>query len=242
MKRLGFVVVVVCLLTLGAGAVAVAAQAAASQSLPISATFPGIGGNRFEPGQEVVISWKLEGSEVKSFETNPWGECELLFSSDAGRTWTRITPQLSVTRRDFTWVVPDVPTRSAKLALQIGIEGEGEFYQFASKRFAIAETRGAPAVRFEGAAPGEIAAGSELDLRWSSTVSDVVRYEVSISSDLGAHFFRVGETRGTEFSYAVPADYEGSLTVQIVAQRRAGAPIRSALDERSTFRVRRAAD
>ena len=72
---------------------------------------------------------------------------------------------------------------------------------------------------------------------WSSTVSDLQKFEVLISSDRGAHLFSVGETQESRFSYAIPVEYEGFLTVQVVAHRHSGAPLRSALDERSTFRV-----
>lgn len=241
MKRTG-PVVASCLLALVATATAFSAQGVQTRQQPLSVTFPGIGGNLFEPGQEVVVTWKLEGAEVRDLELNPWAECELLFSTDAGRTWSRITPQLSVTKKNYTWVVPDTPTRSAKLGLQVGVAGEGEFYLLPSKRFAIVETADAPGVRLLGGAPREIPAGSRLDLRWVSTVPDVLRYEVAISSDRGAHFFRVGTTEGVEYSFSVPADYEGPLTVQIAALRPAGAPVRSPLDAASTYFVRRAGD
>lgn len=104
---------------------------------PVTATFLNIGGMVFQPGQYVGVKWLLEGEGVRYFESHPWGECELFYSTDDGRTWSRITPQLSVTRRSFEWWVPHFATQAGKLALHIGIEGEGEFYVFPSPTFTV---------------------------------------------------------------------------------------------------------
>jgi hypothetical protein len=107
----------------------------------VAATFLNIGGMAFRPGQPLEIKWVLEGKGVKYFETNPWSECELFYSADGGATWSRITPHLSVLRRDFDWTVPNIPTQNGMLALQIGIEGNGEFYVFPSPPFMVLSTR-----------------------------------------------------------------------------------------------------
>jgi hypothetical protein len=103
----------------------------------VSATFIGIGGMVFRPGQNIEIKWALQGEGVKYFETNPWGECELFFSSDNGANWMRFTPHMSVTTRSFQWTIPNTPTTQGLFALQIGIEGEGDFFMFPSQRFTI---------------------------------------------------------------------------------------------------------
>jgi hypothetical protein len=103
----------------------------------VSATFIGIGGNVFRPGQNIEIKWALHGEGVKYFETNSWGECELFFSSDNGANWMRFTPHMSVTTRSFHWTIPNTPTQQGLFALQIGIEGEGDFFMFPSQRFTI---------------------------------------------------------------------------------------------------------
>jgi hypothetical protein len=90
-----------------------------------------------QPGQSVNIKWLLDGDGVRYFETNPWSECELFFSTDGGTTWSRISPHLSVTRRNFEWFVPNISTQTGLLALQIGIEGQGEFYIFRSAAFTV---------------------------------------------------------------------------------------------------------
>ena len=103
----------------------------------VSATFIGIGGMVVRPGQNVEIKWTLQGEGVKYFETSPWGECELFFSSNNGGTWTRITPHMSVTTRSYVYTIPNTPTKEALFALQIGIEGEGDFFMFPSPPFTV---------------------------------------------------------------------------------------------------------
>lgn len=239
MKRPSLLIAVLALAQVSY-AVPSSAQQVPIKPLVITASFPGVAGMVVEPGQEVVVNWTLKGSGVKFYETHTWGECELLLSVDEGDNWTRITPQLAVARRNFTWIVPDTPTPSARLGLQIGLAGDGEMYHFASDEFTIVDTGGAPGVRFAGVKAGEAVAGSAIELSWTSTVFDAVRHEVLVSSDLGAHFFSVGSTQGRRLPYIIPKDYEGFLTVQVVAHREGAAPIRSDLGRASTFRVRNA--
>ena len=109
---------------------------------PLTANFVGLGGMAFRPGQNVDISWILKGKEVSNLEANPWSECELFFSADGGKTWSRVTPQLSVTTRSYEWTIPDVLTGEGLIGLQIGIEGEGELYFFPSESFTVLAERG----------------------------------------------------------------------------------------------------
>ena len=104
---------------------------------PVTANFFGLDNMVFRPGQVVEVKWTLEGAEVKNFETNPYGECELFFSADGGKTWARFTPALSVTTRSFAWTVPNVLTKEGVIGLQVGIEGQGDFYTFPSGSFAV---------------------------------------------------------------------------------------------------------
>lgn len=103
----------------------------------VTGKFLNMGGMIFQPGQNVDVKWILEGSGVKYLETHPWGECELLFSTDGGQTWMRITPQLSISRRNYEWTVPNVFTRQGMMALQIGVEGTGDLYLFPSGSFMV---------------------------------------------------------------------------------------------------------
>ena len=103
----------------------------------VSATFIGIGGMVFQQGQNIQVKWTLQGEGVKHFETSPWGECELFFSSDNGANWMRITPHMAVATRSYWYTLPNVSTQQARFALQIGIEGEGDFFMFPSQPFTV---------------------------------------------------------------------------------------------------------
>ena len=106
----------------------------------VTATFLNVGGLAFQGGQSLEVKWLLEGTGVKYFEGQSWSECELYYSADGGGTWSRISPHLSVSRRDFNWTIPNIPTRNGILALQIGIEGTGEYFVFPSPRFSVLTT------------------------------------------------------------------------------------------------------
>ena len=108
----------------------------------VSATFIGIGGMVFRPGQTIEVKWTLQGEGVKYFETNSWGECELYFSADNGANWMRITPHMAVTTRNYFYTLPNVSTQQARFALQIGIEGEGDFFMFPSEGFTVGPRMG----------------------------------------------------------------------------------------------------
>ena len=103
----------------------------------VSATFIGIGGMVFRQGQTIEVKWTLQGEGVKYFETSPWGECELFYSTDNGANWMRITPHLAVVTRKYFYTLPNVATQQARFALQIGIEGEGDFFMFPSEPFTV---------------------------------------------------------------------------------------------------------
>lgn len=109
-----------------------------SDPLSVTATFVNIDGMVFQQGQPLDIKWILEGNSVKDFEENPWSECELYFSADGGTTWSTISPHMGVTSRNFHWTVPNVVTRQGIIALQIGIEGDGEFFFLPSATFVVA--------------------------------------------------------------------------------------------------------
>jgi hypothetical protein len=108
---------------------------AGSQS--VIASFTNVGSQTFQPDQAVEVKWILEGNGVQALEDNPWSECEVLFSTDNGQNWARITPELSVHMRSFNWIVPKVSTQQALLLLRIGVQGDGDFYAFRSKPFTI---------------------------------------------------------------------------------------------------------
>jgi hypothetical protein len=103
----------------------------------VSAVFVNLAGQSFVPDQIVHIKWLLQGDGVKALEQDPWSECELMFSTDGGNTWARISPEMNVTRRDFDWIVPKVSTHEAVIQLRIGTQGATDFFFFPSTTFNI---------------------------------------------------------------------------------------------------------
>jgi hypothetical protein len=112
-------------------------KAAPTDPQSVTATFTNVAGQTFGPNQIVKLKWTLQGDGVKALEDDPWSECELMFSPDGGNTWNRISPELSVRRRDFDWVVPNLPTKQALVQLRIGTQGANDFYFFPSPTFVI---------------------------------------------------------------------------------------------------------
>lgn len=103
----------------------------------VTATFINLAGQTFAPNQIVNLKWTLQGDGVKALEDDPWSECELMFSPDGGNSWSRISPELSVHRRSFDWVVPNLSTKEAVIQLRIGTQGATDFYFFPSPTFFI---------------------------------------------------------------------------------------------------------
>ena len=134
----GFAVVTASLL---ASRFTVLAEVKGSEAAPqpgsITAEISGVGGMVFHRGQPIEIRWILSGDGVRAFEGNRWAECELFFATAAGKGWNRITPALSATRRSYDWTIPNVTADEAVIGIQLGIEGEGEFYFFRSEPFKI---------------------------------------------------------------------------------------------------------
>lgn len=90
-------------------------------------------------------------------------EWEAFLSFDGGRYYAvRITPHLDVARRQFTWVVPNVDTRNARILIRAGDERRETLYEL-PERFAIVRDaraalprRGiAPAANGEAARAGD---------------------------------------------------------------------------------------
>ena len=90
-------------------------------------------GDELIAGSAVTIAWEelaLPGHTV---------EWEAFLSLDDGRTWPlRVTPHLDISIRRFTFRVPDLPTREARIMLRFGDERR-EVGMEAPQRFAIAK-------------------------------------------------------------------------------------------------------
>ncbi|HSK79102.1 MAG TPA: hypothetical protein VLQ45_21795 [Thermoanaerobaculia bacterium] len=88
-------------------------------------------GQELTAGTEAVVEW--EGLNLPP-HAHEW---EAFLSVDGGKTWPlRITPHLDLSIRRFTFRVPDLPTREARLMLRFGDE-QREVGMEAPQRFAI---------------------------------------------------------------------------------------------------------
>ncbi|HEX5718663.1 MAG TPA: hypothetical protein VF179_21060 [Thermoanaerobaculia bacterium] len=88
-------------------------------------------GDEFTAGSTVTIEWEELALPEHTVE---W---EAFLSVDGGRTWPlRVTPHLDISIRRFTFRVPDLPTREARIMLRFGDERR-EVGMEAPQRFSI---------------------------------------------------------------------------------------------------------
>lgn len=93
-------------------------------------------GETLHAGQPVEIRWTRLGSSVE--------EAELLLTiDDQAGFQLRLTPQFQPDRETWTWVVPNLPTRAARIRIRVGIDGR-EIESRPSAPFGIDATPEAP--------------------------------------------------------------------------------------------------
>jgi len=191
-------------------------------------------GAQLKGGSQIQVRWDLVVDE--SILRNPWAELEL-FLVDAHGLSLRLTPQLNIATRTFNWTVPMINTESARIVLQFGVEGEGELsYLTQNNTFSI-RTKAAPPIGLE--LPSQpVTAGSDLDIRWTSTLDSSYMYDVMISYDRGGHFFTAGTTTDLRYVFPVDNDFAGTITVKIVARGNDGGKISSLLTPNATIHVK----
>lgn len=91
---------------------------AAQADPPIRLLSP-IAGDRLTAGERARIEWSAEPGSLAP----PTTEWEAFLSIDGGRTYPiRLTPHLDVALRGFSFEVPNVPSRDARLLLRFGDE------------------------------------------------------------------------------------------------------------------------
>ena len=191
-------------------------------------------GDVLRGGQQVQITWDL--TLDKDITTNPFAEMEFFLQTNEGM-YMRITPQLSVTARTFTWTVPSINTKTARLVLQAGIEGGGDRYTFAqSGTFYIVTLRTSPSI-FLNSVQEEAKPGEDIEVSWTSNLDGYTSYDVMVSYDRGAHFHKAGTTTETRYALKVDDDFAGSITLQIVSRRADGSKVKSLLTKDATLRV-----
>jgi hypothetical protein len=185
-------------------------------------------------GSQVLVTWDM--TLDREFIANEWAEMEYVLETGEGVNM-RITPQMTVDKRSFTWTVPNLNTTTARLVLQCGIEGEGEQYRFVQGgTFTIKAARTDPYILINSLR-GNMNPGQNLDISWTSNLPAGTPFDVMVSFNRGAHFHKAGTTTDTRFAFPVEADFAGAITVQIVGARPDGRKVQSLLTRDATVRV-----
>ena len=84
-----------------------------AQEAPLARLLAPAEGDELTTGRDAVIEWEELALPPHVVE---W---EAFLSVDGGKTWPlRITPHLDIAIRRFTFRVPDLPTREARLLLR----------------------------------------------------------------------------------------------------------------------------
>lgn len=193
-------------------------------------------GQVLKGGSTVTITWDLTVDEA--IVNNPWSEMEL-FLGDENGLFTRITPQLGIGAKSFEWTVPRINARNAYISLQYGIEGEGDFYLIRQVgSFKIGTKAEGPSIRLNSLSTSP-RAGEDMAISWTSEMMNQSRgFDVMISYDRGAHFFRAGTTSESRFTFPVEEDFVGAITVKIVGVGTDGSKVATMLTPDATFRVK----
>ncbi len=114
---------------------------AEDRSAPLARLVSPAAGAELEGGSMAVVEWAPDAGLAAMPEAEEW---EAFLSFDGGRTYPlRVTPHLDLHLRRFSFRVPDIPTRDARVMLRFGDERREIGYE-APQRFAIAG-RGAAA-------------------------------------------------------------------------------------------------
>jgi hypothetical protein len=88
-----------------------------AQEAPLARLLAPAEGDELTAGTEAAVEWEALALPPHVVE---W---EAFLSVDGGKTWPlRITPHLDIAIRRFTFRVPDLPTREARLLLRFGDE------------------------------------------------------------------------------------------------------------------------
>jgi hypothetical protein len=229
MKRFNFSIIVLTILTLAASSSVFAQKKPGFKILNPPA------GSVLRAGDQIEVQWVVNLNPA--IIENPFGEAELLLETNETGV-IRVTPQLSPMTRKFTWTVPAINTTSARLILQAGIEGEGDLGRFFQKGTFSIDASSARAITL-AATKGSVEPGEDILLSWIPVnVGDGVNYDVMVSYNRGAHFFKAGTTTDTHFALPVDRDFEGAITVKIVGRGLDGTTVSSLLTRDATVKVR----
>lgn len=122
--------------------------------------------------------------------------------------------------------------------LKAGVEGEGDSYNFVQDgMFYISSDSRRPAI-FLNSMRERTKPGTDMEITWTSNLEPGTNFDVMVSYDRGAHFFKAGSTVGNGFVLPIEEDFAGTITIQIVGRGADGSPIRSLLSGDATVRIR----
>jgi len=191
-------------------------------------------GDVLRAGQQVTVEWKIILDPA--IVSNEWAEMELVFETGEGHHM-RVSPQMVVTRRTFTWIVPNIGTSTGRLLMQAGIEGEGELYRLQQAgTFTIRSSSRVPTI--EVMTRGDAKAGQQAEIAWNTAnIAAGSSYDVMVSHDRGAHFHKAGSTTENRFMLPIAEDFAGTSVVQIVLNRANGTRVESVMTRWATVRA-----
>lgn len=96
-------------------------------------------GETWVAGEWATISWAPAGSDADRAGLEEW---EAFLSVDDGRTYAvRLTPHLDIDLYRFTFEVPGLPTREARLLLRFGDEREEHGFEIPARFVIVADER-----------------------------------------------------------------------------------------------------
>jgi hypothetical protein len=190
-------------------------------------------GDVLRPGDTVTVAWEILTTVGSSYAGC---EEEVYLSLDKGRTLAaRLTPELAPSASSFVWTVPNLPSKKAVLDIHFGCEGGANPFEASNpqtqSRFRILQAPdGFEEVRIASTQKTDTQGGSEINIKWQSTVAGVDQFEVLASYDRGAHFTSIGKTAGQEFTWNLERDFSGLLTFKVIGHRSDGTRIESITD------------
>ena len=233
MRKLHFAAFILMFALAGASTLAVG-QSKSELAEPSFTLISPRAGAVLRAGDRVEIRWDMKLDEV--IVQNEWAEMELVLENDEGLNM-RISPQMNVTARSAMWTVPNVRTETARIVMQCGIEGEGEMYRFVQPSpFSIRVSKINPSI-IVNLPTDHVRAGGSLDIRWTSTLDRGTSYDVMVSHDQGAHYYKAGTTSENRFSLHVDDRLAGSMLIQVVGRRADGSRVESIVDRSTMVRI-----
>ncbi|HEY0377028.1 MAG TPA: hypothetical protein VGC87_08730 [Pyrinomonadaceae bacterium] len=152
---------------------------AASQPLAVTVLAPN-GGETFEPGQQVNITWQSTGAVSHAVK----------LSTDGGFSFVDISPSLPGTTQSFLWTVPNQPTALARIRVAVRDAADNRATDDSNASFIIQAA--APPLTLQVLAPngGEtFQPGQQVNVAWQST--GAVSHEVKFSRDGGLTFIDI---------------------------------------------------